>query len=81
MRRCENCQHGIDTVDGGGQPYVICTLIPPTSAVVDEAVEIEPGKTVTKLVIKWVRPPMTPIAFCGQHRMSWWKLLTGGKGT
>lgn len=81
MKRCGNCRHGIDTVDAGNrQPYVICALIPPTSAVIDETVEID-GNMVTKLVVKWLRPSMTVFAFCGQHRLSWRKFLFGGKGT
>jgi hypothetical protein len=70
IRACSRCKNGIPSVDGDGAPFVICALIPPTPITVQTVADAQ-----IQTAIQWVRPPMTLRAYCGQFRLSAWKLL------
>lgn len=73
MRRCQWCKNGLDMMDGE-TPFVMCALTPPTPLTVQRVVATgEKPELVTD--VRWVRPSMTLKAWCGQFRLSVWKLL------
>ncbi len=77
MKRCERCQHGIASIDGEGGRFVVCALLPPTPILVINKIEI--AQVVNNLT--WHRPMMALHGFCGQFKLSWWKLLSRGART
>lgn len=69
MKRCQHCKHGIASIDSDGSAFVTCALIPPTP------IPTQQGG------VHWVRPPMALHGWCGQFKLSWWKLLHRGPRT
>lgn len=81
IRRCQWCRDGIPSVDPVGKPYVMCALVPPAGVVVQSIVtkpsaEGGTGKPEVVTAIQWLRPPMTLRGWCGQFKLSIWKLLS-----
>jgi hypothetical protein len=78
MRRCQWCKDGIAMVDPSGAAYIECALIPPAAVTVQRVEKVttngvEKAELFTDL--KWVRPTMTLLGWCGQFKPSLWKML------
>lgn len=74
MRRCELCKDGIRRRDGAGAEYVECVLTPPRPVLKQSVVD---GKIVDEIL--WLRPPMALKGWCGQFKLSVFKLLRHGR--
>lgn len=71
IKRCETCRHAIPAYDSqNDSPYVVCSLIPPVPVVTVRN---------NAAVVDWVRPSMSLVGWCGQHRLSLRRLF--GYGT
>lgn len=64
MRSCKRCRFAVPTKDDAGQQFYFCALMPPKGEVVGDAVH-------------WIRPPMAPLGWCGQFRLSLKRLIWG----
>ena len=64
MRACKRCRYAVPAKDGGGVEFYFCGLLPPKGEVIADKVE-------------WIRPPMAPIGWCGQFKLSLKRLIRG----
>lgn len=74
MKQCRFCRHGSPEMDGDA-PFIMCRLIPPQPTPITEIRE-EDGMPILRTA--WVRPAMTPYAYCGQFKLSLKRLLWDG---
>ena len=67
MKCCKNCRHGDRVGTHNDIDVYYCRWLPPKSEVVGDGV-------------MWVQPPMMPTGWCGQFKLSLWKLLSRSNG-
>lgn len=67
MRACKRCRNGEDLRDPAGVAFVACRLIPPVQVpITKDGNTVEIAQRVAE---------MKPSGWCGQFRLSLWKLI------